>query len=165
MEPKDASEPVRLLPDDAWAQQRGTLHRTGRIHQPHRPTVLIVDSCDTYRQALANLLRECGCSVEQAVSGMEGLWVARRRAPDLIIADLWPFFSGVLHMVEELRENEETRQIPVLVITSMVSPEYWSRALAAGCAEYLEKPCPPQRVIAEVARLVPGVRHATLAIA
>lgn len=114
--------------------------------------LLLVDSHDGARGALATLLRHVGYSVREARNGIEGLLVARTEPPRLVIADLWPFFSASLQMVERLRAQGATT--PVLVLTSAVSPEYRSRALAAGCDAYLEKPCDPQRVLAEVRRIL-----------
>lgn len=119
-----------------------------------RRTLLLVDSHDSARRALAALLRECGYSVLEAHNGMEGFRVARERHPELVIVDLWPFFSASVQMVERMRGTGAAAQIPVLVLTSVVSPEYRARALAAGCAGYLEKPSPAEVVLAEVRRIL-----------
>ena len=116
-------------------------------------TVLLVDSYAGSRRALADLLRECGYSVLEASNGLEGLQVAREARPCLVIVDLWPFFSASVQMVERLR-SDDGAPIQVLVLTSAVSTHHRDRALSAGCAGFLEKPCPADEVLAQVRRSV-----------
>lgn len=116
--------------------------------------LLLVDSHDATREALSERLRDSGYEVVGVHNGLEGLRAVRDRAPSLILLDLWPFFSASLQMLERLRAAESTRDIPVLVVTSPVSDAYRARALAAGCAGYLEKPCAPGAVAAAVRRIL-----------
>ena len=118
-----------------------------------QPAILIVDSYNGSRRALADLLREAGYSVFEAPNGIEGLRIARETSPALMIADLWPFFSASVKMVEQLRVSPRTRTTEVLVLTSAVSTQHRNRALAAGCAGFLEKPCCAEDVLAEVSRI------------
>jgi DNA-binding response OmpR family regulator len=64
----------------------------------------------------------------------------------VVIVDVWPFYSAALQMMERLRAAETTTRIPVLVLTSAISADHRRRALGAGCAAYLEKPCGPERL-------------------
>lgn len=116
--------------------------------------ILLVDSYESSRCALASLLCDSGFEVVQAANGLEGLHEARQRLPDLVIVDLWPFFSGTLQMVERLRTREPAHRVPVLVVTSSVSSRVRGGALRVGCEGYLEKPCSPGAVLAEVHRLL-----------
>ncbi len=119
-----------------------------------QPTLLLVDSYHSSRRALADLLRECGYSVIEVHNALEGLQLARERLPELVLVDPWPFVSASLQMIERLRASTPTEHIPVLVLTSSLSPQYRERARAAGCAGYLEKPCPPEAVLTEVSCLL-----------
>ncbi len=119
-----------------------------------QPTLLLVDSYVSSRRALSDLLRECGYSVLDAHNAVEGLQLAREERPGLVIVDLWPFVSASLQLIERLRQSNGSEHIPVLVLTSSLSPQHRIRALAAGCAGYLEKPCGPEEVLAEVRRLL-----------
>ena len=80
--------------------------------------------------------------------------MALERSPALIIAELWPFFSGGLQMIEELRKHAQTARIPVLVMTAADLPDYQQRAVLSGCSGYLAKPCPSERLLAEVRRII-----------
>lgn len=125
-------------------------------------SILLIDSHSASRTTLAALLRDHGYAVLEAQNGVEGLHHVRHRLPDLIIVDLWPFYSASLQMMERLRKSD-IAQVPVLVHTSPVSPEYRERALSAGCAGYLEKPTPPDRLLAEMERILrAGVPRLTI---
>ena len=118
------------------------------------PTLLVVDSDHGSRRALGDLLRECGYSVFEAPNGVDGLRLAREVAPALVIADLWPFFSASVQMVEQLRDGGRPDRTDVLVLTSAASTHHRNRAVEAGCAGFLEKPCRADEVLAEVRRSI-----------
>jgi CheY-like chemotaxis protein len=117
-------------------------------------SILVVDSHEESRRALTALFEECGYPVVEARDGIEGLHVARTRMPALVVVDLWPFFSASMQMMERLRRDADTRHIGVLILTSAVAAEQRA-AVVPGCAAYLEKPCEPVRILAEVTRLLP----------
>lgn len=117
-------------------------------------TILLVDADDPSRQAVTELLREGGHMVIEAGDGLDGLGAAREQKPDLLIVDLWPFFSGSLQMLEALKTDPRTSDLPVLVLTGDISYEQRTRALAVGCEGFLEKPCPPEQVLAETRRIL-----------
>ena len=79
----------------------------------------------------------------------------RQVPPTLVVVDLWPFFSASVQMVERL-SNRPDEAVPILVLTSAVTPQHRARALASGCAGFLQKPCPPDRVLSEVRRILEG---------
>jgi DNA-binding NarL/FixJ family response regulator len=118
--------------------------------------MLLVDAHDGSRRALAALLRAQGFQVSEARNGVEGLRTARQRPPRLIVLDPWPFVSASLQMLERLREDGATHDVPVLVLASELRPEHWRRARAAGCAGYLEKPCRPEDALTAVRRILAG---------
>lgn len=119
-----------------------------------QPTLLLVDAYDASRHALADLLREYGYAVFEGRNAVEGLHLAREQLPDAIILDLWPFFSASLRMVERLRTSGVTARIPVVVLTSSLTPAYRQRALNSGCAGYLEKPCRSEALHEELRRIL-----------
>jgi CheY-like chemotaxis protein len=119
-----------------------------------RPTLLLVEPYPSARSALADLLRESGYSVFAVPDGVEGVRAARGRRLSLAIVDLSPAASTTLPILERLRGGMPGRDTPVLVLTSSVSAEPRERALAAGCAGLLQKPCSLESVLAEVARIL-----------
>lgn len=123
-------------------------------------SILIVDHHEESRRALGALFEECGYPVVEARDGIEGLHVARTRMPGLVVVDLWPFFSASLQMIQRLRRDADTRHIGVLILTSGAAAEQCA-ALVPACEAYLEKPCEPVRILAEVTRLLPQPAEAS----
>lgn len=81
-------------------------------------SILICDDEAPIRQLVATKLRGAGYHVVEARDGREGLEFATRQAPVLIVTDLqMPNLSG-LEMVRELRKNEATRMVPVIMLTA-----------------------------------------------
>lgn len=116
-----------------------------------RRPVLIVDPDDGSRTSLASLLRDCGLSVYEAPTGIEGAELARQRVPALVIVDPWPFVPAEAQMVERIRgEHPETQ---VLVLTTSLRPLLRLKSRLPGI-RCLEKPCSPASLLAEVERLL-----------
>lgn len=88
----------------------------------NRHKVLIVDDNEVDRKLIAKTLDKMGCVVLTASDGEIGLHMALSEKPDLILSDCqMPHMDG-LTMCKELRENEETRDIPVIFLTGNNSP-------------------------------------------
>lgn len=99
--------------------------------------VLIVEDDLLVRGTLQRLLEEKGLEVVGAGNGKEGLQKAK--GVDLVVTDLrMPEMDG-LQMVEELRANDDTKQIPVIVLTSDEKTETMNKALESGVTVYLSK--------------------------
>lgn len=122
------------------------------MHSPAPPSLLVLETYDPARRGLAELLRECGYSVAEARDVAEGLRAARAAPPVLVILDLWPFPES-LETVERLRSAVPTGSAAVLALADTGLPDLRRQALAAGCHAFLEKPCPPDRLLAAVRRM------------
>ena len=100
-----------------------------RVHllpgdRDHRPTVLVIDDDKTAIDLVHVILENEGYDVLKATHGREGIEMALRVHPDLIILDLvMPEMSG-LDVAYELKHIPATRSIPIIILTSMdVEPE------------------------------------------
>jgi len=117
-----------------------------------RQHVLVVDDYDDGREMYAEFLELAGYQVSQARNGSEALRKADELVPDVILMDLsLPDMDGS-DVIRRLRATSRTRSIPVVVVTGH-SPEN----LEAEFLEYdgfVTKPCPPDALVAEVARLL-----------
>jgi DNA-binding response OmpR family regulator len=82
-----------------------------------RPTVLIVEDDTAIRGLIAELLIGEGYAVIEAADSREGLRCARQLGPDLILLDLGLPLADGLEVLETLRSGQETRHIPVVVVT------------------------------------------------
>jgi signal transduction histidine kinase/DNA-binding response OmpR family regulator len=83
-----------------------------------KPQVLVIDDDATSRYLIRNLLSESDCEVLEAPGGADGLRMALQRKPALIVLDLTMDSVDGFEVLEALRNNAETIDIPVVVHTS-----------------------------------------------
>jgi len=116
--------------------------------------VLIVEDSQTIASVVKYYLELEGFEVVVAEDGLSGLETARRELPGVIITDLnMPGMDGMA-MVKALRAGALTRDIAVLMLTSVDSVESETQALAAGADDYVLKPVEPRRLAARVKALL-----------
>jgi CheY-like chemotaxis protein len=102
--------------------------------------ILIVDDSDTSLQVLRRHLQDEPFDVLTAKDGAAGVRLARERRPDLILMDLiMPRLDG-LNAVRELKRTLDTRDIPVIMVTTRDDPEQVERSYSVGCSDYVTKP-------------------------
>jgi putative two-component system response regulator len=105
-----------------------------------KPLILVVDDEDVARQIYRDGLVSLGYEVIEARSAEDGIAMALERAPEIILMDLsMPGMDGI-EATRELRRREETRRIPVIVITAHSGVIERLQALTAGADEFLPKP-------------------------
>lgn len=122
---------------------------------PLAPTIVVAEDNAEQRSLYVALLTGVGYRVLEAADGAEAVEVVRRERPGLVLMDVtMPGTSG-WNAVRTLKEDIETRAIPIIVVTGLASA--WDRdaSLASGCDEYLAKPVPPVRLIEEVRKFLP----------
>jgi PAS domain S-box-containing protein len=100
-------------------------------------TVLVVDDEVTIRDLLLEYLQVWDYGAVPAGSGAEALELARRLKPDLIILDVGMLPMSGLDVLRQLKQDPETRRIPVLLHSVTDEPE---EMLALGAADFLRKP-------------------------
>jgi CheY-like chemotaxis protein len=119
-----------------------------------RPKILSVDDSKTVRASLSRLFSSFACELCEAVNGREGLEVAARERPDLIILDYnMPVMNGV-SMLQRLREDAELRRIPVIMLTTESSAENVATVARLGVRDYVTKPFNEELLLAKAARVV-----------
>jgi CheY-like chemotaxis protein len=114
--------------------------------------LLIIEDDASFAEQLADIIHIRGFKVQIAAGGREGLRLAREHRPKGIILDVkLPDMDGWTVM-ERLRDNADTRAIPVHFISSLDAPE---RGLAMGAVGYLTKPASRQDLFGVVETLAP----------
>lgn len=112
---------------------------------PPRARVLVIEDTPMNQELVTDLLDGLGCDVMAAASAEEGLELARRQRPDLILMDVsLPGLDG-LAATRALKADPATRDIRVVVLTAHAMRGDEARALAAGCDGYLSKPIDTRR--------------------
>jgi two-component system, cell cycle response regulator DivK len=120
----------------------------------HEKTVLLIEDDRDSRHVYGTVLRHAGYQVVEATDGGEGMLLAQRHRPDLIVMDLGlPRVDGWA-ATEAIKRDPATSHIPVIAITVHVQDFYRGRALAVGCDSFLDKPCSPTRLVGEVMRVL-----------
>jgi len=118
--------------------------------------VLVVDDDPEMQRATRLSLEREGFAVVTAASAQEGAALAARRRPDLILLDLLLPDRNGLELLQSLKADAVTRDIPVLVV-SVTSDSV--KALSLGAAECLTKPVDSQVIVPMVRRLLDGTLH------
>jgi DNA-binding response OmpR family regulator len=102
------------------------------------PTVLLVDDSLLMKTANQQILKRAGYTVLTAGDGEEALDLVRQHRPVLVILDLMlPKFGGDL-VLQALRKDKTTAQLPVIVLSSL-SQRNEPRLLQAGASAFIEK--------------------------
>ena len=120
--------------------------------------ILVVDDTVSSREAVLTLLEDEGYQAIEAGDGVEGLRVAEKEQPQLVISDiLMPSMDGY-DFVRQLRLNPKLAQIPVIFYTANYHRrEAKNLALQCGVAQVLVKPCGARELLGAVADALSGV--------
>lgn len=115
--------------------------------------VLVVEDNQELRNHLKTIL-ESRYSVQSAGNGAEGIDVALRDIPDLIISDvLMPIKDGV-ELTGELKSNKATSHIPIILLTARTGIIYKKEGFDIGADDYITKPFNEQLLLARVKNLI-----------
>ncbi|GAK49956.1 signal transduction histidine kinase [Candidatus Moduliflexus flocculans] len=118
---------------------------------PKIATVLIVDDNPTNLGVLTNYLKAYGYKTPIASNGELALRRARHICPDLILLDvLLPGIDG-FETCRRLKADETTKDIPIIFMTALTSPEDKLKGFGAGGVDYIAKPFHQEEVLARVA--------------
>jgi CheY-like chemotaxis protein len=110
--------------------------RTGK----RQATVLLVDDEDQLRRVMRDLLERDGYAVAEARDGVQALDEVDRHAPDVIVLDLnLPGMDGY-SVLSQLRSRQNTREIPVIVLTAKGDEDNEVRVFELGADDFLTKP-------------------------
>lgn len=116
--------------------------------------LLYVEDNDDNAYMLSRRLRRRGFEVILARDGAQGLEMAATEQPDLILMDLsLPVVDGWT-AASRLKSQDETRNIPILGVSSHAMAEDRAKALAAGCDDFDTKPVELSRLLGKIAALI-----------
>ncbi|WP_088241919.1 response regulator [Calothrix rhizosoleniae] len=116
--------------------------------------ILVVDDNPDLRIYVSDILRASGYKVQTARNGAEGFQMAKQITPSLIISDLMmPLVSG-LDMIQMIRNQENLRGIPIILLTAKVDEETRISSTEQGADAYLAKPFNDRELLAGVKNLL-----------
>jgi DNA-binding response OmpR family regulator/DNA-binding CsgD family transcriptional regulator len=115
-----------------------------------KPTLLVVDDIPANLGVVCDSLRQDGVKVLLAESGAAAREVLTRLTPDLVLLDVMMPGEDGFAVCATLRANPAWRDLPVIFLTAVDSPEQKVRAFAAGAVDYVTKPVHVPELVARV---------------
>ena len=104
-----------------------------------KQTILVIEDEGALQKTLEDVLTQEGYEVLQALNGEVGLRTAEEKLPQLIFLDLMlPKMNG-FDVLAKLKEIEETKNIPIIVLTNLEDMEDIQKAIDLGATTYLVK--------------------------
>ncbi|WP_273161908.1 Hpt domain-containing protein [Massilia timonae] len=151
-----SGEIVLILDPLALAQQPQAAAQVKKevARQVRRPTVMVVDDSLTVRRVTQRLLEREGYRVQLAKDGVEALELIGQGAPDLMLVDIeMPRMDG-FDLTRNVRGNEATKDIPIIMITSRTADKHRNVALGLGVNAYYGKPYQEPVLLAAIEELL-----------
>jgi CheY-like chemotaxis protein len=127
------------------------LHSSG-----YMPLCFVVDDHVDTREGFAEYLRESGFDVQTAGDATELRSLLAATTPAAVLMDVqMPRIDGWT-LTREIKANERTRGVRVVVVSAAVGEGFRRAADAAGADALIGKPCDPQKIVVELTRLLDG---------
>jgi DNA-binding response OmpR family regulator len=106
-------------------------------------TVLVIEDESNILMSIKFCLSRAGYDVITAMNGLSGVEMALSRKPDLVLLDLLlPDMHGLL-VCQALKDNADTKAIPIVVLSAYSEQSLVDAAMKAGAIEYVKKPFEP----------------------
>ena len=117
--------------------------------------ILLVEDNKLNRDMLSRRLERKGFHVIVAEDGKKGVEMTRREKPDLVLMDMnMPEMDG-WNATKTIRQDEQSKDIPVIALTSHAMTGDRERALESGCDEYESKPIDFSTLLDKIHQLLP----------
>ena len=116
--------------------------RQAPAHQQkaRRNRILVVEDNQLNSKLLKQLLTAHGYEIVESPEGWQAIHLARAEQPDLILMDIrLPDISG-LDVTRLLKQDDQTKIIPIIAVTALANPEYEKKSFESGCDAYIPKP-------------------------
>ena len=114
--------------------------------------ILIVDDERDIVKALKIRLQHHGYNVVVAFDGAQGIFMAHKERPSLIILDIRMPAGDGFSVAEKLKQSSQTQQIPIIFLTGSPERNAEERAMELGARFYIKKPYDPEELLDAVRR-------------
>lgn len=121
---------------------------------PDKPLILIADDEEDVRDLVGLNLRRAGFRTEEAADGIEAVVKAGLTRPQAIVLDVMMPGRDGLRVCQELRESEDTRHIPILMLTARGQTQDRIAGFEKGADDYVGKPFSPKELVLRVQALL-----------
>jgi two-component system cell cycle response regulator DivK len=117
--------------------------------------ILIVEDQEDNRAILRDLLSHAGYDLIEATDGGQGVDLAQKERPDLILMDIQlPVIDGY-EATRRIKADARLKETPIIAVTSYALSGDEAKARAAGCDGYVTKPFSPRQLLAKVREHMP----------
>lgn len=118
--------------------------------------ILVVEDQEDNRRIVRDLVTASGYELIEATTGEEGVTLATRERPDLILMDIQlPGLDGY-QVTRLIKADAALRHIPIIAVTSYALSGDDQKAFAAGCDGYVTKPYSPRLLLAKIREFLPA---------
>jgi CheY-like chemotaxis protein len=118
------------------------------------PSLLVVDRDESVGEKISAVFSDSSVRIVQARTGMQGYWLALNERPSLIVTDLgMPNGSGG-EVLQCLKSDAHTKDIPIVVLTGQSYPGMHQHLERVGAAAVLDKPLQATQLIETVSQLL-----------
>jgi DNA-binding response OmpR family regulator len=124
----------------------------GKTGKTGKKKILIVDDERDIVKALTIRLGANGYDVVAAYDGAQGVFLAHKEKPDLILLDIRMPSGDGFSVAEKLKQVSRTTRIPIIFLTGSPEREAEEKALALGARFYIKKPYDPEELLDAVKR-------------
>jgi len=149
-----AANAARLFFPGASALASGEVPDEAIDVVPEEKVVVLADDSISVRKFVGRMLEKAGFRVRLACDGLEALEIVSQTRCDLVVTDLEMPRTNGYELMAHLKQNPETRDVPVMVVTSRAGAKHRDKALMQGAAEFLVKPVQEEQFVAAVERLI-----------
>ena len=111
-----------------------------RQQDAQRKRILVVEDHPLSLVLLKQLLKAHGYEILGTPEGLQALDLARDEQPDLILMDIRLRDISGLDVIRLLKQDDQTKTIPIIAVTALASPEHEKKGLESGCDAYIPKP-------------------------
>jgi two-component system cell cycle response regulator DivK len=117
--------------------------------------ILVVEDTDDNLRILRDLLTAAGYDLLEATDGAEGVALAQKEQPDLVLMDIQlPEIDGY-EATRRMRAIPKLAKVPIIAVTSYALSGDDAKAFAAGCDGYVAKPFSPRQLLAKIREYLP----------
>jgi chemosensory pili system protein ChpA (sensor histidine kinase/response regulator) len=145
---------ARIFAPGAAAVAHGAIPQEAIDFVPEEKLVVLVDDSISVRKFVGRMLEKAGYRVKLAADGLEALEIVTQTRCDLVVTDLEMPRTNGYELLSHLRQDAQTRNIPVMVVTSRAGAKHRDRAIKEGAAAFLTKPVQEDQFIAAVGKLI-----------
>lgn len=146
-------QPTKAVsPDTTMSTSKLTAPSTSASDK--KQTILLVEDTETAAMVTRDYLEAKGYLVEAAKNGRDGIALAEKIKPDLILMDVqMPVMDG-LEAMRRLRAQVEFQNTPIIALTAYAMEEDRERCLAAGATDYISKPYELRSLVKKIKELL-----------